>query len=453
MNQTISSRLANKLVYLLVFILVAVPFHEFITTWLGSNYGHLNLFRIWKEIVLILMFPPALYLLSKSKPVKKWVRNSLLSQLILLYTLLTITLGIWAYHSGRVNASALEAGIIIDLRMFLIFGLAIVLTQYSTFIKDHWRVIILAPGIITVLFGITQLFLPLNFLSHFGYGPKTIPAYETVNQNLNYRRIMSTLRGADPFGTYLILVISAFLVGCTKRWAKWLGIALSVIALFFTYSRSAWLGLVISLIFLAYFVWVSEKYKKVFYVGLVILGLLGILFIFALRYNQEAQNIFFHTSSGSKAISSNAQHFSALKNGVSDLIHHPLGQGPGTAGPASAHNNHPAKIAENYYVQVGQEEGWLGLLLFIAINILVYFELLKRRKDSLVLVLLVSFVGISFVNMLSHAWADDTISLLWWGLAGVVLSPDIIKLKLKDKNEKTESKKQKRSNEVHRVPS
>jgi hypothetical protein len=24
--------------------------------------------------------------------------------------------------------------------------------------------------------------------------------------------------------------------------------------------------------------------------------------------------------------------------------------------------------------------------------------------------------------MLSHAWADDTISLLWWGLAGVAVA-------------------------------
>jgi hypothetical protein len=35
--------------------------------------------------------------------------------------------------------------------------------------------------------------------------------------------------------------------------------------------------------------------------------------------------------------------------------------------------------------------------------------------------LLASLIGISFVNLLSHAWADDTLAYLWWGLAGIAI--------------------------------
>jgi hypothetical protein len=63
------------------------------------------------------------------------------------------------------------------------------------------------------------------------------------------------------------------------------------------------------------------------------------------------------------------------------------------------------------------------MLIFIAINVLVALELWARKNELLAQILLASLVGITFVNMLSHAWTDDTLSLLWWGLAGIALAP------------------------------
>jgi hypothetical protein len=40
-------------------------------------------------------------------------------------------------------------------------------------------------------------------------------------------------------------------------------------------------------------------------------------------------------------------------------------------------------------------------------------------------ILLASLAGITFVNLLSHAWTDDTLAYLWWGLAGIALAPII----------------------------
>jgi hypothetical protein len=168
----------------------------------------------------------------------------------------------------------------------------------------------------------------------------------------------------------------------------------------------------------------------------MILGLAAMLFVAAglyiFRSSNSVQDTFFHTSSEStSSVSSNSAHTSALENAAKDILHQPLGGGPGTAGPASLRNNHPARIAENYFLQIGQEAGVLGIVLFIAINILVGVELWKARSQMLPRILLVSLAGLTFINLVSHAWTDDTISYLWWGLAGIAISPVILKIRHK----------------------
>ena len=158
------------------------------------------------------------------------------------------------------------------------------------------------------------------------------------------------------------------------------------------------------------------------------------------RNNQTAQYTLFHTSSTSTSPNSpNAVRASALQNAWRDTTHQPLGRGPGTAGPASQHNDHKARIAENYYLQIGQEVGVLGIAVFVAMNGLIARQLWYRRADMLARVLLASLAGISVINLVSHAWADDTLSLLWWGLAGVALAPVILKAKSREHEAPTKS--------------
>jgi O-antigen ligase len=123
--------------------------------------------------------------------------------------------------------------------------------------------------------------------------------------------------------------------------------------------------------------------------------------------------------------SSNHGHVSALKQGIHDVVHEPLGRGPGTAGPASAYNNQPARISENFFLQVGQETGLIGLALFLLINGGVGYLLWLRREDPLSLALFASLIGLTAVNLLGHAWADDTLAYIWWGLAGIAMAPNL----------------------------
>ncbi|MGH8466822.1 MAG: O-antigen ligase family protein, partial [Pseudomonas sp.] len=162
----------------------------------------------------------------------------------------------------------------------------------------------------------------------------------------------------------------------------------------------------------------------------------GLLAVF--RDNDRVENIIFHTDENSlSATSSNEQRASAIQDGLADLANEPFGRGPGTAGPASAHNSQPARIAENYYLQIGQETGWLGLGLFVAIVWMVGRRLWHRRSDPLARALFVSLIGLSFISLVQHAWTDDTLAILWWGLAGVAMaiSPDTGKAVYTSKHE------------------
>ena len=53
MNKSLTLRLVSIVQAVILVILISLPFHEFLTTWLASNFGHIDLFRIWKEILLI----------------------------------------------------------------------------------------------------------------------------------------------------------------------------------------------------------------------------------------------------------------------------------------------------------------------------------------------------------------------------------------------------------------
>jgi hypothetical protein len=202
--------------------------------------------------------------------------------------------------------------------------------------------------------------------------------------------------------------------------------AAGILVLIFSYSRAAWIGTLLSVSVLAVVSIGGSKMQRLLLpiLGLVVLACVaaGIL----LRHNLAFENIFFHTQEYSSIQATSDQgHINALKDGVRDVVHEPLGRGVGTAGPASVYNNNNVRIAENYYLQIAQETGWAGLILFIAINYLVACELWIRREGMLARILLASLVGITFVNLLSHAWTDDTLAYIWWGLAGVAIAPII----------------------------
>jgi hypothetical protein len=436
---TYANRLAE---YFVVAVLVLVPFQAFLTVWGSSLVGHYTALRLWDDVVLLALFGIVCYWLARDRNLRSWFTGSLLVRLIAAYVVLTLLLGIVSYVKGEVTLKALCYGVLLNLRYPVWFLAVLLVSQRSLFLKRAWPKLVLWPAVIVVVFGVLQYtVLPHDFLSHFGYNAATtIAPIETINHNNNYIRVGSTLRGANPLGSYLVIVLSALGVLFVRGKRKLLCVVLGLFALAALYasgSRSAWIGTVLSFAVIAWLQLQTRRQRTLFGgIGLVVLILAASGYLL-LRNNVSLQNEVLHTQTHSAVkTTSDAAHASALENGIKDVLHQPFGDGPGTAGPASVYNgSHPARIAENYYVQIAQETGWLGLALFVSILILVAMELYEQIGSSrLALVAFASFIGIAFVNLLSHAWADDTLAFVWWGLAGIALGHPLSTLK-KEKRE------------------
>lgn len=425
-DMTDVTKLATRLSYLVAAVLVLLPFHAFLTTWAASNTGQIDLWRIWKELILAFVLVPAwLWLLWRSPQLRRQLAASWLFKLFMLYIFVQILLGGWALTTGRVNSEALIYGIGANLRFLVFFFICLAVAAHSGFLKKHWAKILLLPAMVVIGFGLLQkAVLPADFLKHFGYGDNTIPAIQTVDNNSEHRRIQSFLRGANPLGAYLVLVIAALMIRAKKSWFYGLGLAAALIVLFFSYSRSGWLG-VIAAACLAGLLWANRKIRPKHILLLAAsLVIIPVAAVYAMRDNDIVQNLVFHSSELSKSSqSSNAARLQSQETALREIIQQPLGSGPGTAGPASFRNSQPARISENYYLQIAQETGIIGLTIFLVINALIAWRLWRTRWDRLCQVLLISFAGLVFVNLVSHAWMDDTLAYLWWGFAGIALAP------------------------------
>lgn len=442
------SNLYNKLLkssnVLAASILILVPFWPFLSVWLASWLGNYTLIRLSIELLLLVLVAITLWRLffdSKLRGVllrQKWL------WLILAIIALEIVRGLIAFLADHISAKALGYAWIVDFRYLLFFVAVFLLASRSDFLRHHWRKIILLPAIAASVFAVLQFaILPIDFLSHFGYSAQTIFPYTTINHNQSLPRAMSFLRGPNPLGAYLVIITSLaglWFVKSKMRSQKLMfgGISLlALLALFVSFSRSAWLGALVALALVLWLSLTARRARKI-----MIIFVVGLFIVFsgtavALRHSSLLQNYFFHTSDNSTIkISSNEGHASAFVSGVREIASSPLGDGAGTAGPASFYNDR-TRIYENYYLMIGVTNGWLGLILFIGFCASVATNLLKKNT-KLATALFAALIGLALTNFLLPAWTDVTLAYTFWGLAGVALASKI-ELNERKANKRTKS--------------
>ncbi len=421
---TLSTRLANACAAV---ILALVPFHAFLTVWLSSFGLSYTALRLWSAGLLLILVGCVTVWFVRDKTLRAWAAQSYLIQLVALFVVINVVMGLRGLALGTVSAEAFWFGLLLNARYVTFFVALLILARYDAWQLSKYVRLVMVSAVIVSAFAVLQYAaLPADFLRHFGYGPTTIEPVETINNNPDYIRVASTLRGANPLGAYMVVVIAlivAFWHRLQRKTLWGMVLALSTGALVFSFSRSAWLGLTVAVLFeIALHIKGRKEWLRAGAAAGIAIVLLGGLLL-AFHTNRAVQNALYHTDDNSTvATSSNDKRSSALMSGLRDVIHEPLGRGTGSAGPASVHNTKaPARLAENYYLQLGQELGWAGLITYLALSVVVGSELWRRRDDPLVRGLLTAFVGLVVVNMLSHAWTDDTLAFTWWGLAGLVI--------------------------------
>lgn len=407
-------------------IIIGVPFHAFLTAWFASNFGHFDLIRLWKEFIVAILSVTSIVLVVKHPALQRDLRYSRMAQTMLLYIGFIISMAGLGVAAGTVDWHAALYGIVIDTR-FVVFLLIILVAGHLAPLPIQRRRWVLIPAAIVIVFGLLQMFiLPQDFLRHFGYGPQTLPSYQPVDSKPWLPRVQSTLRGPNPLGAYLVPIILSFsslaLAYKKRRTVCIVAVAAGLVVLYGSYSRSALIGLGISAVLFAYWSIKNRETQKKFMIVTVIGIVLLVCSVFALRHNDTFQNIAFHTNEKSVSASTNSVRFSALSNGVRDIAHHPLGSGVGSAGPASLRNTKgEIRIAENFYLQIGQEAGVVGLILLMTVLGGLMKVLYRKRSDVFVRAALASFVGVLFINLVSHALADDILAYILFALVGFAL--------------------------------
>ena len=404
----------------LALILVLMPFHAFLSTWLGSAIGPLWLWKSWKEFLLVGMTIATLGWLAKQKKLSEVFSDPIVLALCM-YAILVLLLT----YLNVGDTGAKVAGLAMDLRYLVIFGLGYMVARYAPELRENWlkrapRLLIVA-GLLLATLGVLQVTVtPLDFLTHFGYDKdKTIAPYTLIDANPEAPRAFATLRGPNDYGAYLILplvIVLAYLIKVRDK--VLLGLALAA-GIAVSASRSAWLAA------MAAVVTNILDTKRAISRRMVLFGSIGIIvFLVTLLVAVSVPAVrlaVFHSSPGDSSLTegSTDKHWQATFAGVDRVVEKPFGCGAGCAGPASFYSAHP-HISENYYVQVAETYGVTGLAIWLTIFGMVMF-LLWRHDEKFSTVLFASGIGYALIGFWLHVWSDDPLSLTWWCLAGIVL--------------------------------
>ena len=280
----------------LLVVLAGIVIHTPLTLWLGIQFPEAeNWIKSWKEILLFLLVPLALWLVTDRKLWRVFAKDWLFRLIVTFAALHFLLAALW-WHGIEQTL----AGIGIDLRFLLFFALVYTLVRVAPQYKKAMVNVAIGGAVIIAGFATLQLVLPADILTHVGYGEQTIKPYQTVDENPDYIRVNSTLRGPNPLGAYaaaaLAMVAAYIIVRQRKRkniepLVLVVGV-LGAVALWLSYSRSAIvaaaIGVAVAVIF-----GIKKVSSKTWKIGIVVAAVL-LLLVAVGRETSFVQNVILH---------------------------------------------------------------------------------------------------------------------------------------------------------------
>lgn len=413
-------------------LLIYMPFHVFIVQWFSLYTGGMAVWKGLKDaIALLLVCLTVLLVWLKRKSTREF---NWFVWLALGYALVHFL--VWALNPTIYKDTALLGSVYNNrLLWFLVLGMGVRLLWPRLSEGSVIRVVVGVSTAVCVL-GVLQYFLPKDIMENFGYSvARGVKPMFFIDDKPDLPRIMSTLRDPNSLGAYLIVPITIlfyklFTVVREKRQMIAGLLFLHGLTLFLTFSRSAWLGAFVSVTILGVYALRSKFVPWLLKYWPLLLGVFLLFSSVALMYKDQyaIQNILIHSDESTEAkaqYDSNELHIIYARKGLEGMANQPQGNGPGTAGLVSIQHPEKGFLTENYYIQIGYEVGAIGLLIFLAVNVLVYKGLLRRR-GVLSAVLLASFWGYVVCNMLLHTWSNEAVASQWWLLAGFVVGGSVV---------------------------
>lgn len=421
-------RLESWYAGMLLVIFGGIVVHAPLTVWLGTLLpSYAVMIKSWKELLMVVAVVLAVVIVTKRRMWRSMLRDHLLQLVTAFATLHILLLPImWT------GATASMAGLAIDLRYLLFFMLVYICVKVAPRYETLFLRVGVGGAVLVATFAFLQAtVLPKDILTHIGYDKNmTIAPYLTVDENHDYIRINSTMRGPNPLGAYMVIVLSilaSWLITRRKEIKQhWLVVAIlgigGLVGLWASYSRSA-LGALVASLGLIFMATIARSFSARHWVLVVAVFGAAVGGLVVLKESSFVSNVILHDDPGhGSSISSNEGHVESLIDGIGRLMRQPLGAGVGSTGSASLYGDSGGLIIENQYLFIAHEVGWLGLGLFFAIFVYTLCALWQRRRDWLALGVFTSGIGLALIGLLLPVWVDDTVSIIWWGLAALGLA-------------------------------
>jgi hypothetical protein len=260
--------------------------------------------------------------------------------------------------------------------------------------------------------------LPENFIYNVG-GDKPF-----------LRRLVSTF--LSPLASGYLMVV-ALLLAPRRRAAVPLG-AIAFAGLLYTFSRSSLVALAGALVVLALAAWDVRPFALALVVAAVTVGWAHVFPSIAPTGNWTKADLVRQHATAKEAgpASGNAlsekepslhEHWTALKDGVHTVVHHPQGFGLGNVGQTASRTGTPLKAGESNYTEMGAETGVLGAALWIAWCLAILFALWRRRAVGMT----AAFAAVLALAIQTDVIGDPWVAYVVWALAGTRLQVRLAK--------------------------
>jgi hypothetical protein len=433
-------------VWILYVFIVGLALHNFVAAELygaGLRGAGLDVVSAWKEALLAL----GLLLVWLNGGLRK--RLALVDWLALGYGAVVVVYGLIPQHV--LGGGATHHGVLLGVRHDLLpvaayfFGRGLDLTS-----RDLKRLgaTVIASASVVAAFGLIDIYaIPLSwwrssgapgwFSNQLGFGYSGLSGlpenfvYNTGNEH-PLRRLVSTFLSPLASSYMLVtalLLCAAWLVRHRARLVIWIPTtALLFAGLLWTHSRSSFIALALGLVVFAV---LRPGARGVLLGAAAVVAVVGIGFVKAyphiapvtsfttkeLAYQRQHA----HSAQGGPAVSaggledaSTSSHLRNLRDGISTVLHHLQGFGPGNAGSTAARTDVQIKAGESTYTELGVDAGLVGGLLFVAWSLTMLWRLIRCRD---------AWLAAAMVAMLALALQTDIIGVPWvvyvlWPLAG-----------------------------------
>lgn len=405
-----------------------MPFHIFLSQWLSTLTGGLDVWKLWKDfftVLLTILFIVTVFILKKQTKLYRYLLG-----LTAVYGLIHLIL---LFATDQPLGTGLLASAY-NLRIFayVIIGYSLALIVPKTDHAKRFAKILIILSTIVCMIALLQWILPKDIMANFGYSlERGVKPNFFIDDKPDLPRVFSTLRDPNSLGAFLILPIVLLSQKLVKNWKTQRRMFLSgllllhVLILLLTFSRSTLLATILALTVLMSFhnSNIIKKHLRKILIGLgaSLLVLFGV-FTF-LKDTYVVQNLVFHADESTVLADPNELRVELVQKGIDGVIDQPFGNGPGTAGLVSTRLP-DGLLTENYFLQIAYEVGVFGFIVFATLLYMIVKNLWEKRKEPLVRVLLASFVGLVFANLLFHTWANEAVAISWFMLTGIALAAD-----------------------------